>query len=100
MEHESETIELDVSNYVSPECSCKIEDIARNVPHILEAAFDPVSNHLTVKGHKGMVTAKDVIKELDKCKVLCREGTPAHEMGNMEHEAMKTKMPGKHDHHQ
>jgi len=99
MENESETIELDVRSYVSPECSCKIEDIARSVPHVLEAAFDPVSNHLTVKAHKGMVTAKDVVKQLEKCKIPCEKDTQPHDMGKMEHEDMKMKTPAKHDHH-
>jgi hypothetical protein len=80
MEHESETIELDVRHYVSPECTCKIEGILNSVPHVLESAFDPGSNHLKVKVHKGMVAAKDIIKELEKCKIQCEQGKPPHEM--------------------
>src|SRR3990170_2553622 len=99
MEHESETIELKVRDYVSPECACKIEDIVNGVPHVLESAFDPISNRLKVKAHKGMVTAEDIIKELEKCKIHCEEGMPHHEMAGKEHEATKMKMPAKHDHH-
>jgi Cu2+-exporting ATPase len=99
MEHDSETIELNVRDYISPECSCKIEEIVNNIPHVLESAFDPVSNRLTVKVHKGMTSVNDVIKALEKCKVHCKERKPPHEMGKMEHEAMKMKMPTKHDHH-
>jgi Cu2+-exporting ATPase len=99
MEHESETIELDVRSYVSPECSCKIEEMTTRVPHVLEAAFNPVTNRLTVKAHKGMVTAKDIIKALEKCKIQCEERMPHHEMAGMEHGTMKMKIPAKHDHH-
>lgn len=52
MEHESEIIELNVRDYISPECACKIEDIANNIPHVLESTFDPVSNRLKVKAHR------------------------------------------------
>src|SRR3972149_3600841 len=99
MEHEYEIIELNVRDYISPECSCKIEDMVNSVPHVLEATFDPISNQLRVKAHKGMVTAKDIVKELKQCAVRCQESMPAHEMAHMEHEAMKMKKPAKHDHH-
>jgi Cu2+-exporting ATPase len=99
MEHESETIELNVRDYISPECSCKIEEIVNSIPHVLESAFDPVSNRLTVKVHRGMASANDVVKALEKCKIHCEEGQPHHEMGKVEHEAIKMKMPAKHDHH-
>ena len=99
MEHEYEIIELDVRDYVSPECSCKIEDMVKNVPHVLDATFDPVSNLLRVKTHKGMVTAKDIIEKLKECSVRCQVRMPAHEMAHMEHEAMKMKKPMAHDHH-
>jgi len=99
MEHEYEIIELNVRDYISPECSCKIEDMVNSVPHVLEATFDPISNQLRVKAHKGMVTAKDIIKELKQCAVRCQTRMPAHEMAHMEHEAMKMKKPAKHDHH-
>src|SRR4030066_1135817 len=99
MEHESETIELNVRDYISPECACKIEEIASRVPHVLESTFSPISNQLKVKVHKGMVTAKDVIKELEKCKIRCEEPMTTPDMGKMEHETMKMKAPAKHDHH-
>ena len=99
MEHEYEIIKLNVRDYISPECSCKIEDMVNSIPHVLEATFDPISNQLKVKAHKGMVTAKDIIKELKQCAVRCQESMPAHEMAHMEHEAMKMKKPAKHDHH-
>lgn len=99
MEHEYGIIELKINDYISPECSCRIEDIVNNVPHVLESTFDPVNNLLKVKGHKGMVTANDIIKELKRYSIRCEESVPANEMAHMEHEAMKTKKPAAHDHH-
>lgn len=99
MGHESEIIELNVRDYISPECSCKIEDMVNRVPHVLEATFDPISNQLKVKAHKGMVTAKDIINELEQCTVFCQESMPGHDMTHMEHEAMGMKKPTMHDHH-
>ncbi len=96
---EYETIELEVRDYISPECSCKIEDMVNAIPHIIDSTFDPVNNLLKVKVHRGMVTAKDIIKELKKCAVRCEERKPAHEKAHMEHEAMKMKKPAAHNHH-
>src|SRR4030065_973395 len=93
MEADFETIELQVRDYVSPECACKVEDIVKAVPHVVEASFDPVNNLLRVKVHRGMASAEDVIKELKKCSVRCEQRMPAHEMAQMEHEAMKEKKP-------
>jgi len=64
METDFETIELQVRDYVSPECSCKVEDMIGAVPHIVEASFDPVNNILKVKVHKGMASAKDACMHL------------------------------------
>lgn len=99
MEHDYEEIGLNVRGYVSPECSCRIEDMVRRVPHVFEVTFDPVSNLLVAKVHKGMVTAKDIITELKRCAVPCQERMPTHEMAHVEHEAMEMKKPMKHDHH-
>jgi cation transport ATPase len=99
METDFETIELQVRDYISPECACKVEDMTKAVPHVVEASFDPVNNILKVKVHRGMTSAKDVIKELKQCAVRCEQRMPAHEMASMEHEAMKMKKPAAHDHH-
>ncbi|MCW4054345.1 MAG: copper-translocating P-type ATPase [Candidatus Bathyarchaeota archaeon] len=99
METDFEIIELRVRNYISPECSCKVEDIAKAVPHVVEANFDPVNNILNVKVHKGMTSANDIIKELKKCAIRCEQPTPVHEMAQMGHETMKMKKPAAHDHH-
>ena len=102
MEHETEIIKLNVRNYISPECACKIEDIANSVPHVLESSFDPVSNRLSVKAHKGMVTAENIINALSRCKVPCEEAEPQKDMpkmAHMEHEGMKMEKAAPHDHH-
>jgi Cu2+-exporting ATPase len=99
MESKYETIELEVRDYISPECSCKIEDMVNAIPHIVDSTFDPVNNLLKVKVHRGMITAKDIIKELKRCAVRCEERKPVHEKAQMQHEAMKMKKPAAHDHH-
>jgi Cu2+-exporting ATPase len=99
METDFETIELQVRDYISPECTCKVEDMVKAVSHVVEASFDPVNNMLKVKVHKGMASAKDIIKELKQCAVRCEQRVPSHEKASMEHEAMKTKKPAAHDHH-
>src|SRR3989337_2178970 len=88
METDFETIELQVRDYISPECACKVEDIVKAVPHVVEASFDPVNNMLKVKVHRGMASADDVIKELKKCAVRCEQRVPAHEMAGMKTEKM------------
>ena len=66
---------------------------------MLEASFDPISNGLTVKVHKGMASARSIVQELEKCRISCGQGEPAHEMTSREQKAMSMKMPVKHDHH-
>ena len=99
MESEYETIELRISDYVSPECSCRIEDMVNKIPHVLESTFDPVNNILKVKVHRGMASDKEIIKELKQCKIRCEQRMPSHKMAGMEHAAMKMKKPATHDHH-
>jgi len=99
MEMDYETIDLQVRDYVSPECTCKIEDMVNALPHVVSSTFDPVNGLLMVKVHKGMTSAKDIIKELRECSVRCEQRPPAHEMAHMEHKAVKMKKPTAHDHH-
>ena len=98
METDYETIELQVRDYISPECTCKVEDMVKAVPHVIEASFDPVNGMLKVKVHRGMASAGDIIEALKQCSIRCEQRPPAHEMAHMEHEAMKMK-PAAHDHH-
>ena len=102
-----ETITLQVRDYISPECTCKVEDMAKTLPHVVESSFDPINGILKVKVHKGMTSAKEIIAELKKCPVHCEQ---PHNMskspwGSMEHEAMNMPMkmgaqkPAMHDHH-
>ncbi len=99
METEYETLELEVHSYISPECSCKVEDMVNAVPHVIESTFDPVNNILRVKAHRGMVTPKQIIEELKKCSIRCEQRVPTQEKAHMEHEAMKMRKPAAHDHH-
>ena len=115
METGFETIQLHVRDYISPECTCRVEDMAKAVPHVVEASFDPVNNILIAKVHRGMASANDIIEELKRCAVHCEQRKPTHEMAHMEHESMKKtaahgmvgmehegmkmKKPVAHDHH-
>jgi Cu2+-exporting ATPase len=102
MKEGMETIELELKDYMSPECTCKVEDIARDIPHVMDASFNPVSNLLTIKAHSGMVKAGDVIKRFKECGISCREGRELSEKVYDEHEDMKMEEKGMapaHDHH-
>src|SRR4030042_2852649 len=99
MEMDYETIELQVRDYISPECSCKVEDLVNASPHVVGSTFDPVNNILRVKVHKGMASKNDIIELLKQCAVRCEQRMSAHEMAHMEHEAVKAKKPASHDHH-
>jgi P-type Cu2+ transporter len=94
METGFETFELKVRDYISPECTCKVEDIVRGLPHVVEASFDPVNNLLKAKVHRGMASANDIIKGLKECKIGCEQRFPTQETGHMEHATMKAKLPG------
>src|SRR5512136_57985 len=94
METDFETFQLRVRDYISPECTCKLEDMVNAVPHVVEVSFDQVSNILKVKVHRGMASAEDIIKELKKCSVFCELRMPTHEMAHMEHEAEAAKKKG------
>ena len=107
METDFETIILQVRDYISPECTCKVEDIVNALPHVVESSFDPINGILKVKVHKGMTSAKEIIDELKKCPVHCEQthNMPKSSMEHMEHEAMNMPMkmgaqkPAMHDHH-
>ena len=99
MEDHYETIRLDVRDYISPECSCKVEDMVKSIEHVVDSTFNPVNNLLSVKVHKGMISASDIINELKRCGVSCEGEKSVHVRAHMEHEAAKTKKPARHDHH-
>jgi Cu2+-exporting ATPase len=97
-----ETIDIEIKDYMSPECTCKIEDIAKAIPHVMDASFNPVSNLLTVKAHSRMVKAGDIIKKFEECGVACREGRVFSEKVHDEHAGMNMEAKGMapaHDHH-
>ncbi len=103
----SETIELQIKDYISPECTCKIEDIVNTMPHVIESNFDPINGILKVKVHEGMTSAKDIIDGLKKCSVHCeqRKLHATSSMEHVDHEGMKmpmkmeTEKSAAHDHH-
>ncbi|MFX0196062.1 MAG: heavy metal translocating P-type ATPase [Candidatus Hodarchaeota archaeon] len=99
MQEPYETIKLEIRDYLSPECSCKVEDKVNAIEHVTDSAFDPVNNLLMVTASAGKVTAEDIIAKLKQCAVRCELGRPAHEQAHREHEAMKMKHPAAHDHH-
>lgn len=102
-----ETITLQVKDYISPECICKVEDIVNALPHVVESSFDPINGLLKVKVHKGMTSSKAIIEGLKKCSVRCEQNNVFNSvnMGHMDHEAMNmpmkmgAKKPAMHDHH-
>ncbi|MFQ5801017.1 MAG: hypothetical protein ACE5HH_04785, partial [Candidatus Hydrothermarchaeales archaeon] len=99
---EMEIIELEIKEYMSPECTCRVEDIAKDIPHVMDASFNPVTNLLRIKAHSGMVKSKDVIKRFEECGIACREGRSLSEKVHDEHEDMKMEAKGMappHDHH-
>ena len=73
METDFEIIQLQVRNYISPECVCRVEGMVKAVPHVVEASFDPVNNILIAKVHRGMASANDIIEELKRCAVHCEQ---------------------------
>lgn len=102
-----ETITLQVKDYISPECICKVEDIVNALPHVVESSFDPINGLLKVKVHKGMTSSKAIIEGLKKCSVRCEQNNVSNSanMGHMDHEAMNkpmkmgAKKPAIYDHH-
>lgn len=99
-ENQNEIIKLGVSDYISPECSCKVENMVKSVEHVVDSTFDPMNNMLSVKVHKGMVSARDIKENLKKCGVSCEEEKSVHDRAHMEHEAAEKKTPVRHDHHE
>jgi Cu2+-exporting ATPase len=102
-----ETITLQVKNYISPKCTCKVEDMINALPHVVESSFNPINGILKVKVHKGMTSNKKIIDGLKKCSVQCEHppNMSKSSMGQMEHIAMNMPMKmgaqksAMHDHH-
>ncbi|HLN45273.1 MAG TPA: copper-translocating P-type ATPase [Candidatus Sulfotelmatobacter sp.] len=114
MDADFETITLQVRDYIFPECTCRVEDMVKAIPHVVDASFDSINNVLTVKIHRGMASASDMIKELKKCKIQCEQRVSEreilqtkheameqghHEMTGMEHKSVEMKKSAAHDHH-
>jgi Cu2+-exporting ATPase len=107
VEMDFETITLQVKNYISPKCTCKVEDMINALPHVVESSFNPINGILKVKVHKGMTSNKKIIDGLKKCSVQCEHppNMSKSSMGQMEHIAMNMPMKmgaqksAMHDHH-
>lgn len=95
-------ITLDVEDFVSPECSCRLEDMINKVEGVIDSSFNPINNILQVKVQKGKVSYKNIESILKQSAVTSQKRTTSHETSHTEHEAMKMKKqgkPAKHDHH-
>lgn len=102
-----EIITLQVKDYLSPECTCKVEDIVNALPHVVESSFDSINGLVKVKVQKGMTSSKVIIEGLKKCAVLFEQHNVSNSANirHMDHEAMNMPMkmgaqkPAMHDHH-
>ncbi len=55
MENQYDTIRLEIRDYISPECSCKIEDMVNSFEHVAESTFGTYSGLGSMSG--------DVVKQ-------------------------------------
>jgi P-type Cu2+ transporter len=94
MESDFESIILQAKDHISPECTCKVEDMVNALPHVLESSFDPINGLLKVKVHRGMTSKKEIIDRLKKCSLPCEQSNAfsSASMGNMDHKAMNMPM--------
>ena len=94
MESDFESIILQAKDHISPECTCKVEDMVNALPHVIESSFDPINGLLKVKVHRGMTSKKEIIDGLKKCSLPCEQSNASNSasMGNMDHEAMNMPM--------
>ena len=91
---------LNVADYISPECTCNVEDMVAKLDHVASVEFNPLTQILKVTAHQGMITREALIKHLKDCGVHCSDDSP--ESMHREHGAqgmdMAAHSPG-HDHH-
>jgi len=95
-----ETFLLNVEDYISPECACKIEDMVRKLDHVVDVEFDSLTNVLKVTAHPGMITREDIVKHLEACRVRCSGELPHLVHREPAEGAMPMEgRPPEHDHH-
>ncbi len=91
---------LNVADYISPECTCNVEDMVAKLDHVASVEFNPLTQVLKVTAHQGMITREALIKHLEDCGVHCSDDAPetmTHEHGAQGMD-MAAHSPG-HDHH-
>lgn len=91
---------LNVADYISPECTCNVDDMAAKLDHVSSVEFNPLTQVLKVTAHQGMITRGALIKHLEDCGVRCSNDAPegmTHEHGAQGMD-MAAHSPG-HDHH-
>ena len=67
---------LNVTDYISPECTCKVEDMVAKLEHVASVEFNPLTQILKVTAHQGMMTREALTKHLEDCGVLCSDDAP------------------------
>jgi len=100
MEGSTETFLLSVEEYLGPECACDVERMVGRLDHVVDVAFDPLTNVIKVTAHRGMITREDIIEHLKRCRIKCSEAPPHR--ARHEHAAGEMLMEGhppEHDHH-
>lgn len=91
---------LNVEDYISPECTCNVEDMVTKLDHVASVEFNPLTQILKVTAHQGMITREALIKHLEDCGVHCSDDAPegmTHEHGAQGMD-LAAHSPG-HDHH-
>lgn len=46
---------LNVAEYISPECTCNVEDMVAKLDHVSGVEFNPLTQVLKVTAHQGMI---------------------------------------------
>jgi Cu2+-exporting ATPase len=91
---------LNVADYISPECTRKVEDIVGELDHVSSVEFNPLTQILKVTAHQGMMTRETLIKSIEDCGIHCSNDAPetVHHKHGTQGMDMAAHSPG-HDHH-
>ncbi len=89
---------LQIRDFMSPDCSCQIEDRVLEVPGVHHAELNTLTGelsvHLTAEG-----SAEAVVQQLKQCGYECGARLGATEMSHEEHQAHAAGTAPEHDHH-
>lgn len=92
------TVTFRLEEFLSPDCSCTVEDRVREVEGVRDARLNALTGELTVDLEpEGRVEAAE--EKLEACGYACRARPSTSEMAHAEHEAQATKGAAEHDHH-